>query len=262
MFIINDQTPIDVHTPVVDGVRVMTGCVERDYDVQPLAVKAVDLPVFSKQELIDRIKERKQRGAGLRQLRRRFKIPSLQQGQWGYCWSHSVVMSVMMRRLWSNAPYVPLSAFMVAATIKNGANQGGWSALAMEFMEKHGTCSQVLWPQGNADPRRFNDPKVREEAEKFKVTDSWVDLDRRVYDRNLTFAQVMSLLVMDIPVAADFYWWGHAVCLFDADLLDGEPVPVGINSWGDGWGDQGEFTLQGNRAIPNGAVATRMSAAA
>lgn len=262
MFIINDQTIVDVHTPIVDGMRVSTGCVPRDYDVQPLQMRTVDFPTFPKQELIDRIKERKQRGAGLRQLRRRFKIPSLNQGQWGYCWSHSTVMALMMRRLWSNAPYVPLSAFMVAATIKNGRNEGGWSALSMEFLQKHGTCSQSLWPQGDANPSKFNDRQVKDEAAKFLVSDAWVDLDDQVYDRNLTYSQMLSLLVSDVPVAADFHWWGHAVCLFDADVIDGEPVPVGINSWGDGWGDEGEFTLQGSRAVPNGAVATRMSIAA
>lgn len=255
--LINDETPIDIHTPVIDGVRVATGGVPRDYGVQPLAMRAIDFPVYSKQELVDRIKERKAKKMGLRQLRRAKKIPSLQQGQWGYCWSHSPTMALMMRRLSQNMPHVPLSAFMIAATIKNGRNQGGWAALAMEFLEKHGTCSQAKWAQGNADPRKFNDPAIREEAALYKVTDSWVDLDDTVYERNLTLQQVLSLLVNDVPVAADFYWWGHSVCLFDADVLDGEPCPVGINSWGDQWGDLGEFTLQGKRAIPNGAVAPR-----
>lgn len=265
MFIIHDSTPIDVAVPVIDGQRVATGCIARDYAVQPPKVEAVTFPTFSKQELLDRIRERKKQGAGLQRIRRTFlagkPIPSLDQGQWGYCWSHSSTMALMLERAKANLPYVPLSAFMPAALIKGGANEGGWAALSMEFLQKYGTCSQSLWPQKDASLSR-NTTETTADAAKHKVSEAWVDLEAAVYDRNLTLQQMLSLVVCDIPVAADFYWWGHSVCVLDAVEVDGEPCPLIINSWTDGWGDLGEAVLQGTRAVPNGAVACRASVAA
>lgn len=263
MYLINDSTHMDVAVPVIDGQRAATGCVPRDFTVQPTRaeMKAVNLEPFSKQEIIDRAKERKARGAGLRLLRRAKKLPAMNQYQWGYCWAHSPTMMLMLELLKANNPKELLSAFMVAATIKKGRNEGGWAALALDFLMKYGTCTQAKWPQNDANPNRFNDPAVREDAIRHLVTESWADMSEQAYDRNLTYMQVLSLLVTDTPVAADYHWWGHSVCLLDVDVIDNEPVPVGVNSWGEAWGDQGEFTLQGNRAIPNGAVSLRVSLA-
>lgn len=264
MHIINDSTDMDICIPKLDGTRVTTGCVPRIYETPPV-MKAVAFPTLDKSALLDRIRENKAAGSGLRNIRRTFlngkPIPSLNQGQWGYCWAHSSTMAQMLVRAMMNLPYVPLSAFMVAATIKNGRNEGGWAALSMDFLMKHGTCSQTLWPQQDAS-LRWNTPQAQAQAMDFRVSEGFIDLDTQVYDRNLTYDQVLTLLACGVPVAADFYWWSHSVVLMDLVEVDGEPCPLGLNSWGDSYGDLGEFVLQGQRARPNGAVAPRAAVAA
>lgn len=265
MHIINDETNMDICIPVIDGERVSTGCVPRNYHEQPFQVRGVSFPTFTKQTILDIIRERKKRGGGgLRSIRRSFldgkPIPSLNQGQFGYCWAHSSTHANILVRATMNLPYVPLSAFMVASIIKNGRDEGGWAALSLDYITKYGQCAQSFWPQQNAS-LKFNTPEARANAALHRVSESFLDLDAAVYDRKLTYDQFLTLLVCGIPVPADFYWWGHSVCGIDVEEVDGEPWPVIWNSWGDSWGELGEGILQGNRAIPNGAVAPRASVA-
>src|SRR5206468_3151790 len=122
-----------------------------------------------------------------------------------------------------------------------------------------------------------------------KVTAGWVDLASAPYDRNLTFDQVGTLLLSNVPVVSDYNWWGHSVCAMD--LVNGtqmrdntrdpssgkkaalrvfdeiwgmnDPVTGGygvriLNSWGDGWSDHGMGLLSSSKAVPNGAVAPRV----
>jgi hypothetical protein len=161
----------------------------------------------------------------------------------------------MLLRAVMGQPYVKLSAFMVASIIQNYRNEGLWGAASLEFIEKNGQPSDSLWPEGRVDPR-LDTQAMRAEAAKHKITGDWADLTAAVYDRNLTFDQVATLLLSNVPVVGDFNWWGHSVILMD--LVEVEPGSFGVkglNSWGDDWGDVGEFTLQASRAIPDGAVA-------
>lgn len=264
MHIINDETDMDICVPIIDGQRAATGGQPRDFRVQPFLMEGVDFPTLTDAQILDHIRRKKKEGGGLRNIRRTFlngkPIPSLNQGQWGYCWAHSSTMALMLVRAAANMPYIPLSAFMVAATIKNGRNEGGWAALSMDFLCKHGTCRQSLWPQQDAS-LKHNTPEAQADAMDHRVTETFLDLDAAVYDRKLTYQQFKTLLAVDIPVASDFYWWGHSVVAIGLEEVDGEPCPIILNSWGDGWGDLGESVLQGSRAIPNGAVAPRASVA-
>jgi len=65
-------------------------------------------------------------------------------------------------------------------------------------------------------------------------------------------------LLQRIPCALDFYWWSHSVAGLDPEEV--EPGSFGIriwNSWTDGWSENGTAVLRGDKALPNGAVATR-----
>lgn len=180
----------------------------------------------------------------------------------GNCWTHSVTHGLIINRAKANMPYVPLSAYSVACKIKNFRDEGGWGALALEFIEKNGIMPQSLWPQGSM--ARTNDrPENWKVAQDYRVTDSWADLTRSIYDRTITFDQTMSLLLAGTPVVLDLYWWGHSV--LGLDPLEVNPrLPLssidrwGINiwnSWGDDWSELGEGELHGSKAVPDGAVA-------
>lgn len=258
-FLIDD----DVQPPEPPGV--MKGYVPRDYEVDPIEMFAppTDIVLIPRNEWSARIKEKEEQKSRLSDIRRSGNkgqpIPSLDQNGKGYCWAHSTTHTVIVNRAVSNQPYVPLSAYAVACKIKNFRDEGGWCGLSAKFARETGIPSQALWPQQSMSQSHDNS-ETWQNAALHKITEDWVDLTRQVYDQNLTFDMVISLLLSNIPVAVDFNWWGHSVCALDA--VEVEPGSFGIriwNSWGDSWSDMGEGVLRGSKAIPNGAVATRVT---
>lgn len=253
-FIIDDSTPSDVLFPADKG----RGAVPRDYAVDPPEMfdPPGQLQLIPRSEWSARIKEMEATKSRLSDIRG--DMPSLDQGKNGYCWAHSTVHCVQMVRKVNGSPYVPLSAYMVAAIIKRGRDEGGWCGLSAKFLREVGVCSQDLWPQGDRDTRR-DTPEVRADAAKYKVTEEWTDLTRDVYDQNLTFDQLMTCLLNRVPCAVDFNHWAHSVCALD--LVEVESGSFGIrilNSWSDRWGDRGFGVLRGRKAIPDGALAIRV----
>jgi hypothetical protein len=133
----------------------------------------------------------------------------------------------------------------------------------LEFAVKNGIPSEEVWP--NFDTTKSWNQDIAANALKYRVIEEWSELSDDVWDRDLTFDQKMTLLLSNVPVINDYMWWGHAVCSYDAvelnpnlDLMD--PNRWGSydrNSWGDGYGDQGFFVVQGRKAIPDNAVAPR-----
>jgi hypothetical protein len=270
--IIDDFTPVE-HEHVIGGCR---GLIPRDYSTHPVGFYAsaprLDIPLIPRSEWSARIKEMEQTQSRLSDIRLRGNfggpIPSLDQNandgtrRWGYCWAHSTTHAVMICRAVANLPYVSLSAFAVAATIKNGRNEGGWGAESLDFITERGVPDQKFWPQKNVDLRNGT-AECWADAAKHKAVESWADLEVGQYDRNLTFDQVATLLLSRVPVVGDFNWWGHSICLLD--LVETSPGQFGVrfwNSWSDDYGDRGMAILSGSRAIPDGAVAPRSIVAA
>jgi hypothetical protein len=265
-FLIHDSTPADVLFPASHA----RGLVPCDYARHPVGylgvappMRAVDMPLVPRSEWSARIREMEATKSRLSDVRTTAangqSMPSLDKSHWGYCWAHSTTHAVMMLRALANEPYVPLSAFAVACIIKDYRDEGGWGALSLEFAAARGIPSQALWPQQSV--ARSNDkPETWANAALHKVTEGWVDLDAAAYDRELTFDQVMTCLLCRVPVVGDFNWWWHSVCLLDP--VEVEPGSFGVrilNSWSDSWGEKGLGVLQGAKAVPDGAVAPRVT---
>lgn len=274
-----DESNADAFAVQAGGAK---GCVPRDFAVQPKKMQAVNFPLIPRAEWPERIKDMEATKSRLSDIRMTGNfggpIPALDQGQWGYCWAHSTTHAVMLLRAKANMPYVPLSAFAVAATIKNGANEGAWGALSLDFAVKRGIPSQALWPQGNADVR-LGTAACWADAAKHQVTADWADLDADVWGRALTFDQMATLLLSRVPVVIDLNWWGHSICAMDlvdtkaqalrdeSGKLAGLPTKLAasevsdgygpriLNSWTDAWGENGTAVLAGSKGVPDGAVA-------
>jgi hypothetical protein len=173
----------------------------------------------------------------------------------GNCWAYSTTAAVMMTRAVMGLPHVRLSAHATACIIKGYRDEGGWCGLSMDRQVSHGTPSVECWTEKSMS--RSNDrPETWANAALHKVSDGWIDIDSPVYNRQLTFDQVATLLLCGVPIAGDYNWWGHSVCLLD--LVEVEPGSFGVrilNSWTDGWGDRGMNVLQGSKAVPDSAVA-------
>jgi hypothetical protein len=259
-FLINDETDNDLlMTPLIDGERKSHGLVPRDFQTHPLGMFAppTEIPLIPRSEWSDRIKE--QAALRTRISDMRGSIPSLDQDGVGYCWAHSSTSAVTMVRAINNMPYVPLSAFSVAATIKKGADEGGWCGLSAKFVREKGVMSQAVWPQGDRNYRKYDKPENWENAALHKATEEFVDLTHDVYDTELTFDQTISCLLCGIPCAVDFNWWSHSVCAIDAVEVEAGSFGIRIlNSWSDSWGEKGTGVLQGKKAVPDSGVAFRV----
>lgn len=241
-FVVTDPNP--------DGMG--TGLIERNYSLYPIGYNSrpFDLPLIPKSEYGDRKREKERVKSTLPHLRKRHNIPSTNQGQTNYCWAHSSASAVMLSRVAQGQKHVDLSATSIATRIKNFRNVGGWGSQSLEFIAENGICRLQDWPQGPAGIRRdLDSPTVWQEAKSYKVTE-WMDLDPRNAD------QLITCLLLDIPVVSDFNWWEHSVCSIWFDL---NPFRVLIwNSWGDGWGENGEGWLDGRKAFPDGMIAPRV----
>ncbi len=258
IIVINDETPF--HEAIPSDVR--RGLEPRDFKEHPLNMFSPpsQLQLIPRSEWSARIKEQEEQKSSLEHLRLYTYgevVPSLDQNGKGYCWAHSTTHATMLSRMIAGQPYVPLSAYAVACKIKNFRDEGGWCGLSAKFARENGIPSQAFWPQQNMS--RSNDNEATwKNAALHKTLEDWVDLTRPVYDNVLTFDQVATCLLSNIPCAIDLNWWGHSVCALR--LVEVEAGSFGIkiwNSWGDSWGDRGMGILQGNRAIPDNAIAIR-----
>lgn len=258
MFVINDSTRDHIHSPRTKA----KGYVERDYREHPQEMFAPpsEIPLIPRSDWQAIIEEKKEQKSSLEDLwrdqyRSNVSNAHLDQNGQGYCWAYSVVHSIMVARVRDRQAPKRLSAHAVACKIKGFRDQGGWCGLSAQFIRRNGCPTVETWKEKSMS-REYDNPETWEEAAQYQITEDYVDLTRDVWGQNLTYDQVITCLLMNIPCALDFNWWGHSVCGVSVDWVDGQAVPVILNSWR-GWGEDGFARLQGQRAIPNGAVATR-----
>jgi len=233
------------------------GAVPRDFATDPVEMFAPpsEMVLIPRSEWSARIKEMEATKTRMSDLLKGRGIEPLDQGQKGFCWSHSTTMAVMASRARNNEPDVRLSAYAVACMIKNYQDEGGWCGLSAKFIADKGVPSEAFWPQQSMS--RSNDkPETWADAAKHKSTIEWRDLTRPVYESPMVFDAVMTCLLNRVPVAADFDFWSHSVCLVDpVEVEPGSYAVRLLNSWGAGWSDGGYGVLRGSQATPNAAVA-------
>lgn len=261
---------------IVDGDRMGRG-MDHDYNAEPSPVGAVegvepfDIPVIPREEWPERIADMIETRSRLSDIRERGdagqRIKSYDQNGQGYCWAYSTGSAITLARAVAYQPYKRLSCHAVAWKIKNGRDEGGWNPLSVEFGMKHGYPTVDLWPEKSMNGR-YDRSETWDEAKGYRITEGWMALTPPVYDRNLTFDQLMTCLMLRIPCPVDLMWWRHSVCA--CDPLDFSPGQRGgledqnrwgiriWNSWRDAWGEAGMGEIRGRKAIPDGATAIKV----
>ena len=274
-FVIGDDNWQTVINPVVDGHRMSSGLIKRDYLAYPQGYVGAappfsidDMPLIPMEEWPERIADMEATKSRLSDMYSKGnnggRIPSLDQNGQGYCWAYSTAACIQLLRCKSNKPYVPLSAHSVACVIKNFRDQGGWGAASLEFATDRGYVPQSLWPAKSMS-RSYDTAENWIAAKEFRVTEGWVDLQPAAYDRDMSIAQVGTCLLNRIPCIFDMNWWGHSIG--GMDLVDVYPNRSATdsrrygtrikNSWTDNWGDHGEGVLKDSKAFPDGGAAPR-----
>jgi len=247
------------------------GLVPRDYSTDPEAMFSPpsDMVLIPESEWDARFDEQEELKSSLEHIylsgpNGTPAFINLNQNGHGYCWFYSVTHSVMMDRLRRNLPLVRLSGHSGAAIIKRGRDEGGWCGLAAKFAREHGIAPEGSgpnqWPVHSRD-LRHDTPAMRAEMAKYKLDEEFVDLTRSVYDQNLTRAQLATTGFNNIPGPGDYNWWRHSVCRMRWVRVErGNWGQLILNSW-PGWGRHGLGVLIGNKAVSNGALAIRSTAA-
>lgn len=286
--IIGDHNAHEHQSVMIDGEIKGKGQVPRDFGVQPMRAVPTTIKVMTSDQILAATKYNEDNKCSLTHIRETGNngqhIPSLDQGQKGYCWAHSSTQSLIIYRASLGLPYVPLSAYMVACLIKNYADEGGWAALSMDWLSKNGTPDQKFWAQGSMSSSNDNQA-MRDNAKLHLVTEQWADPAVAQYDRKMSWDQDATLLCSNIPVPSDFNWWSHSVLAmklvigaqqraftrtdsgklasleeFERIWAMNHPVTQGLgkailNSWSDSYGDKGIGVLTGDKAISDGSVA-------
>lgn len=256
--VISDVNAAAFMSADVDGERKSRGLQPRDYATHPVGylgalARPFDLPLIPESEWQARLEAQLAAKAQLSNIRDvgmfGQPMPSRDQDGVGYCWCHSGTSGMLIVRAQMNEPYLDLSAFAVGCMIKGFRDQGGWGAEGVEFMGSRGIPTSQYWPQRSME--RSNDkPETWANAALHKNVE-WMDLD----PRNMR-AQLVTCLLLGIPVVSDFNWWGHSV--LTVDLVSLNPFRTRIwNSWGDNWSANGMGVLEGRKAMPDSGLGVR-----
>lgn len=262
--VIDDSTPADVLYPRgfghgFDPAQLVAGAFPPMFGDHPNQLK-----VIPRSEWDARIDEQERLKSSLWHLRQTAadgrQMPTLDQNGQGYCWAYSTTRCVMYLRAIANQPYKRLSAHAVGCKVKGFKDEGGWAGLSAKFLRESGVPDVTAWPEKSMD-RRHDTPDVWRVAAGNRLVEDWCDVAQAVYDQNLTFDQIATCLLCNVPCAIDLEWWGHSVCATQLVRVEAGSYGLRIdNSWSDQWEDQGTSVLRGQKAIPMGAVALRASA--
>lgn len=257
--IIDDSNAAQFRPPMED-----TGYRARDWESEPYGSlrTSFDIPTIPRNEWRDRIEQKEKDRATLTEMMIHGGVQIKNQGSLPYCWIFGVTTAVEAGRAMAGLKHVSLSPASVGAKIKNWRSVGGWGSEGLEWGRQNGWVPSSLWP--DASLNRSNDnAAANAEREKYKVTEFYDIVNIRSQRPRDRFERLATALLLGIPTACGYNWWGHLV--MDADLvaMDGGKFGVRIwNSWGTNWGSQGRSILTESKATPDDCVGVRVTTAA
>jgi hypothetical protein len=192
-------------------------------------------------------------------------VKAMDQDGLGYCWVYGSTFAEMVRRLLHGLPWKDLAPESVGGPLTNWRNEGGYAAEAFGGLETAGACEASFLDKPNSLHYRNWKEGWQENALNYRVQD-WYDLETsdNLEPPATCFDEVITCLLMKLPVAAGLDWWGHLICFLDPVILPDGTVGVRfINSWGVDWptpGANGYACLTESRGTPDGAACPVSSA--
>jgi hypothetical protein len=169
---------------------------------RPRAVKDFPLPVLSRKEIFDAIRDSEREKRRLLDIKEYAQLPVLVQTL-GYCWVFCVTKAIMTCRALQGKKMVELSPASVGALVKNYRDVGGWPDEAVEKIVEVGICPAELWPLNGLD-RSLDNEKSREARKEFCI-DSFAGVDGGNLEQ--LFTAYLNGWPAGVGRAA---FWGHA----------------------------------------------------
>lgn len=254
-----------VVSPIVDGEIKSRGCKRRDFGAFPVgSIEAApmfpDSMLIPRNEMLDRLHALKESKSQPKDVRLRSGpngsiIPALDQNGKGYCWYHSGVSCLQLTRAMQNEPWVNLSAYAGAATLKHFKDEGGFGGDGLKDLAKRGCPTAEHWPLQSMDPKHDNTETWANALLHRHL--EWFDLEPGNLD------QYLSAKLHRFSTINDYNWWGHSVAgcgLEDILGFDWHKIIDDIlNSWGMKWGDNGVGRLKDDKTRPDSCFACRVS---
>lgn len=198
-----------------------------------------DFPILSKPERLEAIKQMTAEKNLLSDRRLSLKIPSLDQNGTNYCWGNGVVSAIILRRMLMGGGYIPLSPASGCAPITGFRNNGGWGVDFIRYTSKYGINTVNEWPANAIDKRYYTE--ANKELAKRNMVLKWMELEPGNRD------QLMTAMVLRLPVALGYSWWSHEVCGIDPAITNGDESGRIWNSWSDAWSYMGMAVLAANK---------------
>lgn len=245
-----------------DPADIATGCVPRDYDVDPVELRdspdAIRLYTDAECEAVYAEQQATQSSL-LHQYLGDVNDPTIafahldQNGQ-GYCWAYSTAQAIMLDRMKRNLPPVRLSAHAVACKIKNFRDEGGWCGLSAKFAREKGYPTVDVWPEKSMR-RQYDTAETWQNAALHRVDEDWYDLGKKEWDQTLSKKQIKTLGLSNTPMMLDYNRYAHSMCgVCVVQFEPGAWGPVVLNSW-QGFGYHGLAVLA--EIWPDNACAVR-----
>lgn len=258
--IITEHNADDFKNTVIDGEKMATGLIPRDYSKNPKGCYAFAEPfpdsmLIPEDELEQRIKDQEAKKASLLDIRNQHysTLKSLNQDSLGLCWAFSTTKSMMYLRVIMGLPPLVLSAWYVAGRVKGWRDQGGWGGESLAFIVSDGVPTMDMCPSYKSS---YDSAATRANAAMHKCTEWWEGSD----DPDKAWHQKCSAHVLGFPTVDDYNFLSHSMCGIKANSYK-NPECVEDNSWGENSGEKGLYIIKGRNCRPDGLWIPRVQAA-
>lgn len=208
-------------------------------------------------DMKDLIAERRAKQIGGRWVRKGQQVSVLDQNGTNFCWANGPTQALKITRALAGMENKLLSAAAVAAQINHYRNNGGMGINAFKWIAEKGVPTVDKWPVNYYASSKYVTPDMEAEALLYRGLEYYTFASRDI-------EAVWSSLILNMIGAAGLNWWGHEVCYCDIAWDDkaGKPMIDFDNSWGTGYGTDGQAYLQGSKAIPDDYQCWRVANAA
>ena len=161
------------------------------------------------------------------------------------CWAYSTTQAVEVMRMIQNHPYVMLSPESLGPSV-SWRNAGNSLDSSLQQVRDFGVCPVTCMDKEySRSPSRWK-AGWEKQALLHRVT-GWYDVGN--------FDELMTLLMLRVPVVVGLAWWSHAIIYFDpVEISTGKYGVKFRNSWGASWpsaGADGWSILTESKATPS-----------